>query len=109
MAEIHRRTGLVTISLGSGPSADVLFLFTTDICGEEGRRPRHARAYGNLQALQQRIREERVEALRALRADVAADAFPGPQEVSQIDDGEYGELPLGARERTGLIACRGDA
>ena len=31
MAEIHRRTSLVTISLGSGPHADVAFLFTSDI------------------------------------------------------------------------------
>ena len=89
MAELHRRTGLVTVSLGSGPDADVLFLFTSDICGEEGRRPRHARAYGNLQALQKRMREERVSALSAFRADVAANAFPGPQEISRIEDDEY--------------------
>jgi 3-methyl-2-oxobutanoate hydroxymethyltransferase len=89
MAELHRRTGLVTVSLGSGPDADVLFLFTSDICGEEGRRPRHARAYGNLQALQKRMREERVSALGAFRADVAANAFPGPQEISRIDDDEH--------------------
>lgn len=89
MAELHRRTGLVTVSLGSGPDADVLFLFTSDICGEEGRRPRHARVYGNLQALQRRMREERVSALSAFRADVAANAFPGPQEISRIEDNEY--------------------
>lgn len=89
MAEIHRRTGLVTVSLGSGPTADVIFLFTEDICGGEGRRPRHARAYGNLQALQQRIREERVQALSAFRADVNADAFPGPDETAQIEEEEY--------------------
>ena len=34
MSEIQRRTSLVTISLGSGPDADVMFLFTSDICGE---------------------------------------------------------------------------
>ena len=89
MAEIHRRTGLVTVSLGSGPSADVLFLFTSDICGEEGRRPRHARAYGDLATLQKRIRDERVKALRAFRADVSAEAFPGPKEISAIDDREF--------------------
>jgi 3-methyl-2-oxobutanoate hydroxymethyltransferase len=89
MAAIHRRTGLVTVSLGSGPDADVLFLFTSDICGEEGRRPRHARAYGNLQALQQRMREERVSALSAFRADVAGNGFPGPREISRIEDDEY--------------------
>jgi 3-methyl-2-oxobutanoate hydroxymethyltransferase len=77
------------VSLGSGPDADVLFLFTSDICGEEGRRPRHARAYGDLAVLQRRIREERVKALRAFRADIGANVFPGPQELSKIDDNEF--------------------
>lgn len=89
MAEIRRRTGLVTVSLGSGPDADVIFLFTEDICGGEGRRPRHARTYGNLQALQERVKEERVKALSAFRADVSANAFPGLQETSIIDDDEF--------------------
>src|SRR6185369_5452505 len=89
MQEIRQRTGLVTVSLGSGPAADVLFLFSSDICGEEGRLPRHARAYGNLAALQQQMRAERVRALTAFRADVAANAFPGPKEISEIPDAEY--------------------
>ena len=33
MAEINQRTSLVTISLGSGGDADVIFLFASDICG----------------------------------------------------------------------------
>ncbi|RUY60316.1 3-methyl-2-oxobutanoate hydroxymethyltransferase, partial [Mesorhizobium sp. M7A.F.Ca.CA.001.05.1.1] len=37
MAEINRRTSLVTVSLGSGAEADVVFLFTSDICGESAR------------------------------------------------------------------------
>lgn len=53
MAEINRRTGLVTVSLGSGPDADVIFLFTSDICGEATRLPRHARAWGDLASLHQ--------------------------------------------------------
>ena len=51
MAEINLRTGLATISLGSGPGADVMFLFTSDICGESDRKPRHARAYADLASL----------------------------------------------------------
>lgn len=89
MSEIRRRIGLVTVSLGSGPDADVIFLFTEDICGGEGRRPRHARVYGDLQALQERIKQERVKALSAFRADVTANGFPGPQEISDIADDEY--------------------
>lgn len=48
MAEINARSGLATISLGSGPAADVMSVFGSDICGESERRPRHARAYGDL-------------------------------------------------------------
>ncbi|WP_244730773.1 3-methyl-2-oxobutanoate hydroxymethyltransferase [Mesorhizobium sp. 113-3-3] len=39
MAEINCRSGLVTVSLGSGPAADVMFLATSDICGESARLP----------------------------------------------------------------------
>ncbi len=89
MAEIHSRTGLATISLGSGSSADVMFLFTSDICGEGPRTPRHARAYGDLAALRQQIVDERVAALTAFRADVAAGSFPVAGEVAGIDEGEF--------------------
>lgn len=85
MTEIHRRTRMATISLGSGPAADVMFLFSSDICGESPRAPRHARTYGNVAALQQQIADERVRALSAFRADVASGSFPAPSEVSQID------------------------
>ena len=37
------RTGLVTVSLGSGPGGDVMDLFQNDICGENPL-PRHSRA-----------------------------------------------------------------
>ncbi len=92
MAEIHQRTRLSTISLGSGPTADVSFLFTSDICGESDHIPRHARQYGDLARLQQQIRDERVEALRAFRADVAAQAFPGESETIGIDGSELHEF-----------------
>jgi 3-methyl-2-oxobutanoate hydroxymethyltransferase len=82
MAEIHRRTSLVTISLGSGPDADVMFLFTSDICGESSRRPRHARAWGDLAAKRQAVHDERMQALRRFRAEVGAKSFPAPAECA---------------------------
>ena len=88
MREIHQRTGLATISLGSGPHADVQFLFTSDICGESERRPRHARAYADLAALQRQIDAERVRALTEFRADVAGGTFPSAAETSTIQDAE---------------------
>ena len=88
MSEINRRTGLVTISLGSGPEADVMFLFTSDICGESPRLPQHARSYADLGALYEQVRTERVRALTEFRADVANHRFPDITEVARIDDRE---------------------
>ncbi|MDQ6434090.1 3-methyl-2-oxobutanoate hydroxymethyltransferase [Mesorhizobium sp. LHD-90] len=88
MAEINRRTGLVTVSLGSGPDADVIFLFTSDICGEVKRLPRHARAWGDLASLHQKVRDERVKALSGFRADVASGGYPGEAENARIPENE---------------------
>ena len=88
MTEIARRTGMVTISLGSGPDANVIFLFMTDICGE-GRVPRHARSYADFAGLHARMAEERVRALTEYRADVATGRFPGPGEIVVADPAEF--------------------
>jgi 3-methyl-2-oxobutanoate hydroxymethyltransferase len=88
MREIGKRTGLVTISLGSGRHADVMFLFMSDICGESPRQPRHARAYGDLSALHEQVRNARVEALCAYREDVLAGNYPGEMEIAAIEDEE---------------------
>ena len=88
MREIHARTGLATISLGSGLHADVQFLFTSDICGESERKPRHARAYADLAALHRQVDAERVRALTEFRADVRSGGFPSEAESSQIEADE---------------------
>ena len=88
LAQITPRTSMATISLGSGPAADVMFLFQSDIVGESQRVPRHARSYGSVAALQQQIRDERVRALAAFRADVLNGSFPADHEVGHIADEE---------------------
>lgn len=88
MTEINARTGLVTISLGSGPDADVQFLFGSDICGEGDRVPRHARSYADLASLYAEIEAQRVRALTAFRSDVASGSFPNSSEVVRIDEAE---------------------
>ncbi len=103
MREINLRTGLVTVSLGSGPDADVMFLFTEDVCGGETRLPRHARRYGNLHDLQEQVRRERVKALSGFRGDVDSRSFPGLTEVSQISDSEYAAF-VETLEKNGHIA-----
>lgn len=88
LSEINRRTSLVTISLGSGGDADVIFLFASDICGESSKPPRHARAFGDLARLHKAVREERVKALSAFRAAVASADFPAAGEIAAIPDHE---------------------
>ena len=65
-----------------------MFLFTSDICGESERRPRHARAYADLASLHRQMEAERVRALTEFRADVAAGGFPSDAETSTVDAGE---------------------
>ena len=84
MAEINPRTGLATISLGSGPHADVMFLFANDICGEQDRVPRHARRYGDLASLYAEVERQRVAALAEFRADVASGNYPADGETVAI-------------------------
>ncbi|MDF1774630.1 MAG: 3-methyl-2-oxobutanoate hydroxymethyltransferase [Rhizobiaceae bacterium] len=88
MAEITARSGLVTISLGSGPSAEVMFLFSEDICGETDKVPRHARRYGDLARLHRQMDEERRAALSAFRSDIRQGDFPAPGETAGLDDQE---------------------
>jgi 3-methyl-2-oxobutanoate hydroxymethyltransferase len=88
MSEIRKRTSLATISLGSGPDAEVVFLFTSDICGESPRVPRHARAYADLGKMYAEIDTERVRALKAFRADVLSGEYPGHEEVADIPASE---------------------
>ena len=95
MSEINRRTSLVTISLGSGADADVIFLFTSDICGEAARLPRHARAWGDLGKLHKAVREERIKALSGFRSDVASGGFPTARQVVDLADAELEEFRAG--------------
>lgn len=88
MAEINRRTGLVTVSLGSGRDADVMFLFTSDICGGTQKLPRHARAWGDLAGLHDKVRQERIRALSGFRSAVETGDFPGKAEVTGMTSEE---------------------
>ena len=88
MHEINKRTELVTVSLGSGPDADIMFLFAADICGESHRLPRHARKYGKIGELRQQLEDERVRAMKAYRTDVATKCFPGKDESVSIESSE---------------------
>ena len=87
LAAISPRTGLITMSLGSGPGGDVMYLFQNDICGENPL-PRHSRAFGNLAALADQMAAERRAALAAFRDASLDGSFPGPAENAKIPQDE---------------------
>ena len=97
MTAISQRTGLITVSLGSGPGGDVMYLFQNDICGENPL-PRHARASGDLAALEKQMASERRAALAAFRAASHNGSFPGPAENAKISPKEL-ETFLNALDR----------
>jgi 3-methyl-2-oxobutanoate hydroxymethyltransferase len=80
LTEISKRTSLVTSSLGSGDGADIIYLFQSDICGEAIDRPRHARAFGDLNSLNKLVAAERRKALSTFREAVQAGEYPSRQE-----------------------------
>ncbi len=89
MGEISKRTDIVTVSLGSGKNADVMYLFMEDICGDNENPPRHSKAYGNLLRLRSEIKIERVKALRAFKKDSMTGKFPGKKQSSNLEKKQF--------------------
>ena len=102
LAEISRHTSLVISSIGSGSSADVIFLFMSDLTGDTESPPRHARAWGNLRAIRRQLEDERVKALVEYRRDVLARAFPDAAVSSKMADGELDKLSEQLEQRRPL-------
>ena len=92
LALLNDKTSIVTFSLGSGNAGDVIFLFMSDICGEEPNPPRHAHAFRNLKPLHKQIYNERVGALKEFHAEVRARNFPYQEQRISMVDGEEEKL-----------------
>ena len=92
MAEINRRTSLVTHTIGSGSGGDVIFLFTADITGDTPSPARHARAFGDVLSLRQAMAAERERALNAYAAAVHSGSFPDDAVNVSMSPGEHDRL-----------------
>ena len=92
MGEISKRTDIVTVSLGSGKNADVMYLFMEDICGDTENPPRHSKAYGNLLRLRNEIKNERLQALKAFKKDSMNGKFPGKKQSSNLEKKQFDEF-----------------
>lgn len=88
LAEISRRTSLVTSSIGAGSGGDIQFMFAEDILGNHAPPyPRHTKQYRNLYKMEQAMQMERVEGFRDYIKDVKSGGFPGPEHIVKAPDG----------------------
>jgi len=92
MTEISRNTSLITHAIGSGTGADVIFMFTEDICGDNADPPRHARAFGDLLPLREAIAAERLRALSAYQEAVGNGTFQDDSVSVGMSPGEHQKL-----------------
>ncbi len=89
---LNEKTSIVTFSLGSGNAGDVIFLFMSDICGEDPNPPRHAHAFRDLKPLHQQLYKLRVDALKEFRKEVVSMKFPYPKQSIEMHPGEQAKL-----------------
>ncbi len=85
--ELTRRTGLLTMSMGSGTGCNTQYLFSDDILGENtGHVPRHAKVYRDFAAERRRLHTEAVAAFGEYIDDVQSGRFPEPDHLVPLDD-----------------------
>lgn len=88
LAQISKRTTLVTSSIGAGSGGDIQFMFAEDILGNHAASfPRHTKQYRNLYEMELAIQRERVGGFRDYISDVKNGQFPGPEHIVKAPDG----------------------
>jgi 3-methyl-2-oxobutanoate hydroxymethyltransferase len=83
-----KATRLSTVSIGSGAGGDVQYLFGSDILGEPGRKPRHARAWDDFAAEYARLQTRREVAFAAFRTEALAGSYPVASETVSVSPAE---------------------
>ena len=88
LAEISKRTSLLTSSIGGGNGGDIQFLFADDILGNNPPPyPRHSKQYCSLYKLKEQMQAERVAGFQSFIDDVQKGGFPGPGQLVDAPDG----------------------
>ncbi|MFN0040250.1 MAG: 3-methyl-2-oxobutanoate hydroxymethyltransferase [Burkholderiales bacterium] len=88
LAEITKRTTLLTSSIGAGSGGDIQFLFADDILGNNGPPyPRHSKQYRNLYKMREAMQAERVGGFKDFIADVRAGKFPAKEHIIEAPKG----------------------
>ena len=92
LKEITEKTKALTISIGSGISADIQFLFGEDILGYNQSSkitPRHAKKYRNFNKLHELLQKERIAAFKEYKSDVVRRKFPSKKHSISIEKKEF--------------------
>jgi 3-methyl-2-oxobutanoate hydroxymethyltransferase len=84
-AAITERLRIPTIGIGAGAGCSGQVQVVTDLLGLDAWHPRHAKPYADL-------RGTILAAARAWADDVAAGAFPGPEQTVRMDDAVLEEV-----------------
>lgn len=88
LAEISKRTTLMTSSIGAGSGGDIQFLFADDVLGNTPPPwPRHSKQYRELHKMFAEIQRERVAGFREFIDDVKQGGFPAKEHVVRAPDG----------------------
>jgi 3-methyl-2-oxobutanoate hydroxymethyltransferase len=95
LAEITKKTKMLSISIGSGNKGDVQFLFAEDILGyhyDSTKTPRHAKSYRNFDKSYKNIQKERVNAFKKFQSDVESKKFPSKKHSVMADKKELAKF-----------------
>ena len=88
LAEISKRTTLLTSSIGGGAGGDIQFLFADDILGNNRPPyPRHSKQYRELWKLKEQMQAERIAGFKEYIDDVRSGGFPAKQHIIEAPDG----------------------
>ena len=88
LAELTKRTTLLTSSIGAGSGGDIPFLFAEDILGNrQPPFPRLSKQYRNLYKMQEAIQAERIAGFTDFIQDVRSERFPGAEHIIEAPDG----------------------
>ncbi len=88
LAEITKRTTLLTSSIGAGSGGDIQFLFAEDILGNNRPPyPRHSKQYRSLYKMREAMQAERIAGFKDFIGDVQSGGFPGPEHIIEAPEG----------------------
>lgn len=82
LAEISKRTTVMTSSIGAGSGGDIQFLFAEDILGNNPPPyPRHSKQYRELYKMKEAMQLERIAGFREFIEDVRSKRFPANEHI----------------------------